>query len=71
MIIRQQYLIGREETRANHEVEQFIGNHFDLSYNPDDDRFYITNKENDTIGKFKSFANAVYFFKKREGLICK
>jgi len=71
VIIRQQYLDGKPRTRFNHEVDQFIGVKYDLSYNPDDDRFYVTNKENDTLGTFKRFTSATYFFKKLEGLICK
>jgi len=46
-------------------VEQFAYKGLVLSFNPDDEKFYITTEANETLGKFKEFRNAVYHFKKR------
>jgi hypothetical protein len=37
-----------------------------LSFNPDDERFYISeSSSNKTLGAFKDFRNACYYFKQK------
>jgi hypothetical protein len=69
MDIRKQYIFGKPKKRCNLSVHQYSGKKYDLSYNPDDDMFYVTDKENNTKGRCTRFANATYYFKKLEGLI--
>ena len=55
---------GGEPQVVQHEHENFC-----LSYNPDDQKFYVSDKEINTLGRYTEFRNAVYKYKTLAGLI--
>jgi hypothetical protein len=59
MILRKQFEENGLVAVIQHQSELF-----DLTYNPDDKMYYITKKDNETVGKFTEFRNAVHYYKK-------
>ena len=47
------------------EIDQGILNGCDLSWNPDDNKFYVT-VSGETLGVFQNWHNAVYFARKQK-----
>ena len=41
------------------DVDQGCINGYELSFNPDDNRFYVTDSDGGTVATFKEFRNAV------------
>lgn len=37
----------------------------DITFNPDDDRFYVVDNDNETVATFNRFSNAVAYCKRR------
>jgi len=52
-------------------IHQHMHGNFYLTYNPDDQKYYVTDRENNTLGRYKDFRNAVHKYKTLAGLIYK